>query len=68
MDPLTIMGIIAAALPLLQQFLAMGVEIEKAVEAAQGTKAAPMIAQVQAQHAALAKTAIAAATSAVVPK
>ena len=68
MDPLTIMAIIAAALPLLKEFLAMGVEIAKAVEAAQGTKAAPAIQQVQAAHAALASTAIAAAKAAVLPK
>jgi hypothetical protein len=53
MDPATILALIAAALPLLQELIAMGLEIAKAIQAAQGTQAVPALKQLQSDHAAL---------------
>ena len=52
MDPATILALIAAAMPLLQELVAMGIEIAKAIQAAQGTPAVPALQKLQADHAA----------------
>jgi hypothetical protein len=53
MDPATILALIAAAMPLLQELVMMGLEIAKAIQAAQGTPAALALQKLQADHAAL---------------
>jgi hypothetical protein len=58
MNPLMIIAMIQAALPLLEQFVAMGVQIAQAIKAAQGTPAAPHLAELSTAHAAMGTAAV----------
>jgi hypothetical protein len=68
MDPATILALIAAAMPLLQELIAMGIEIAKAIQEAQGTPAALALQKLQAAHAALVAKAISSLATAIAPK
>ncbi len=65
MDPAAILALIAAAMPLLQELVAMGLLIAKAIQAAQGTTAVPALQQLQTDHAALVAKSVAGLATAV---
>ena len=65
MDPATILALIAAAMPLLQELIAMGLEIAKAIQAAQGTPAVASLQQLQVAHNALVAKSVASLATAI---
>ena len=50
MNPIMIMALMQAALPIFQQLLVMGEQIAQAVQAAQGTPALPALTALQTSH------------------
>jgi hypothetical protein len=67
MNPAAILALVSAALPLLQELLALGVSIAQSAQAAQGTPAAAPLAQLQAAHSALVTKTVAGLAAAIKP-
>jgi hypothetical protein len=53
MNPMMIMALVSAAMPIFQELLALGEQIAQAVQATQGTPALSTLTALQAQHASL---------------
>lgn len=67
MNPLAIMALVSAAMPLLHELLSFGEQIAESVEAAQGTPAAASLATLQAAHANLVSNAVSKLATAIAP-
>lgn len=53
MNPMMIMALMSAAMPIFQELMALGAQIAAEVQAAQGTPAAAALTQLQVKHASL---------------